>query len=57
MSVGTDQHTDPHQLPAETEAATQASLQRYDAVLKDELELQAAQYPTKNELPGCMGLM
>ncbi|KAG7530892.1 hypothetical protein FFLO_04715 [Filobasidium floriforme] len=32
------------------------TLKRYDAIFQDELQLQAAQYPTFEEVPGCMTL-
>jgi len=33
------------------------TLKRYEAVLADELKLQTAQYPTTEEVPGCMTLL
>lgn len=48
----------PSKLPAIREAAAAVpTVNRYEGVLKDEERYQELQYPTTEEVPGCMTLL
>lgn len=54
---GQEQQQQQQQQPTETPTHHVPQVDRFETTLKDELKLQELQYPTADDVPGCMRLL